>query len=120
MISRSSPQESDRFNTKHPDLCPALRWKAQFILTEPDPTGYNRQDIEGLFKQGRIGMILTGPWLRGQIKTEAPKLNYGIAQIPAFVLKDAMDRGALELMLADWIPEPVPLAVPRGLDWEEV
>ena len=28
-------------------------------------------------------MILTGPWLRGQIKTEAPKLNYGIAQIPA-------------------------------------
>ena len=40
-------------------------------LTEPDPTGYNRQDIEGLFKQGRIGMILTGPWLRGQIKTEA-------------------------------------------------
>jgi multiple sugar transport system substrate-binding protein len=52
-------------------------------LTEPDPTGYNRQDIEGLFKQGRIGMILTGPWLRGQIKTEAPKLNYGIAPIPA-------------------------------------
>jgi multiple sugar transport system substrate-binding protein len=52
-------------------------------LTEPDPTGYNRQDIEGMFKQGRIGMILTGPWLRGQIKTEASKLNYGIAPIPA-------------------------------------
>ena len=52
-------------------------------LTQPDPTGYNRQDIEGLFKQGRIGMILTGPWLRGQIKTEAPNLNYGIAEIPA-------------------------------------
>jgi multiple sugar transport system substrate-binding protein len=52
-------------------------------LTEPDPTGYNRQDIERLFKQGRIGMILTGPWLRGQIKTEAPNLNYDIAEIPA-------------------------------------
>src|SRR6516165_2075311 len=52
-------------------------------LTEPNPTGYNRQDIERLFKQGRIGMILTGPWLRGQIKTDAPNLNYGIAQIPA-------------------------------------
>ncbi len=51
-------------------------------LTEPDPTGLNRQDIETLFKQGRIGMILTGPWLRGQIKTDAPKLNYGIAPIP--------------------------------------
>ena len=33
MISRASLQESDRFNTKHPDLCPALRWKAQFILS---------------------------------------------------------------------------------------
>jgi multiple sugar transport system substrate-binding protein len=52
-------------------------------LTEPDPTGYNRQDIERLFKTGRLGMILTGPWLRGQIKTEAPNLNYGIAEIPA-------------------------------------
>jgi multiple sugar transport system substrate-binding protein len=52
-------------------------------LTEPEPTGYNRQDIERLFKQGGIGMILTGPWLRGQIKAEAPNLNYGIAEIPA-------------------------------------
>jgi multiple sugar transport system substrate-binding protein len=52
-------------------------------LTEPDPTGYNRQDIERLFKQGRIGMILTGPWLRGQIKTDAPNLKYAIAPIPA-------------------------------------
>ena len=51
-------------------------------LTQPQPTGANRQDMEALFKQGRAGMILSGPWLRGQIKTEAPKLNYGIAPLP--------------------------------------
>jgi multiple sugar transport system substrate-binding protein len=51
-------------------------------LTEPDPSGLNRQDIERLFKQGRIGMILTGPWLRGQIKTDAPTLNYALSPIP--------------------------------------
>lgn len=56
-------------------------------LTEPNPTGCNRQDVERLFKQGRIGMILTGPWLRGQIKTDAPNLNYGIAPIPAGTTK---------------------------------
>ena len=56
-------------------------------LTEPNPTGYSRQDVERLFKQGRIGMILTGPWLRGQIKTDAPNLNYGIAPIPAGTAK---------------------------------
>jgi hypothetical protein len=37
-MKQSPVVESDRFNTKHPDLCSALRWKAQFILTEADPT----------------------------------------------------------------------------------
>ena len=28
----------ERFDTTHPDLCTALRWKGQFIEAEPDPT----------------------------------------------------------------------------------
>ncbi len=51
-------------------------------ITQPGVTDYNRQDIEALFKQGRAAMILSGPWLRGQIAKEAPKLNYSIAPIP--------------------------------------
>ncbi len=51
-------------------------------LTQPDPTGFNRQDVEALMKQGRVGMILSGPWLRGQLADEAPDVNYGIAPIP--------------------------------------
>ncbi len=39
--------EQQRFNTKHPDLCPALRWKGQFILAEHDPTVQASND--GLF-----------------------------------------------------------------------
>ena len=31
-------RESDRFNINHPTLCPALRWKGQFILAQRDPT----------------------------------------------------------------------------------
>ena len=45
-------------------------------------TDYNRQDIEALFKQGRVAMILSGPWLRGQIRRRRPKLNYSLARIP--------------------------------------
>jgi LysR family transcriptional regulator for bpeEF and oprC len=41
----------------------------------------------------------------------ATEAGLGIAQMPAFVLKDAMERGALELVLADWFPEPSPLHV---------
>lgn len=52
-------------------------------LTQPGVTNYNRQDIESMLKQGKVGMILSGPWLRGQMKEEAPDVDYGIAGIPA-------------------------------------
>ena len=52
-------------------------------LTQPGVTNYNRQDIESMLKQGKVGMILSGPWLRGQMKEEAPDVDYGIAAIPA-------------------------------------
>jgi LysR family transcriptional regulator for bpeEF and oprC len=41
----------------------------------------------------------------------AAEAGLGIAQIPAFVLKDAMERGSLELLLGDWFPDPAPLSV---------
>jgi LysR family transcriptional regulator, regulator for bpeEF and oprC len=56
--------------------------------------------------------------LRGHIALEdensyvaAAEAGLGIAQIPAFILKDAMERGTLELVLGDWFPEPAPLHV---------
>ncbi|HEY6514809.1 MAG TPA: LysR family transcriptional regulator [Steroidobacteraceae bacterium] len=41
----------------------------------------------------------------------AAEAGLGIAQLPAFVLKEGMERGALDLVLADWLPEPSPLYV---------
>ncbi|MGH8327905.1 MAG: LysR family transcriptional regulator, partial [Steroidobacteraceae bacterium] len=41
----------------------------------------------------------------------AAEAGLGIAQMPAFVVKEAMERGALDLVLADWLPEPAPLHV---------
>ncbi len=56
--------------------------------------------------------------LRGNLALEdensyvaAAEAGLGIAQIPAFVLKDAMERGTLELVLGDWFPDPSPLYV---------
>lgn len=51
-------------------------------LTEPGVTSYNREDVQNLFKQGRLGMVMSLPFLSGQIKKEAPNLHYGIAPIP--------------------------------------
>ena len=41
----------------------------------------------------------------------AAEAGLGIAQVPAFVLKEAIERGTLELVLGEWISEPMPLHV---------
>src|SRR6185295_2593171 len=41
----------------------------------------------------------------------ATEAGLGIAQLPAFVAKDAIERGVLELVLGDWFPEPAPLHI---------
>jgi LysR family transcriptional regulator, regulator for bpeEF and oprC len=41
----------------------------------------------------------------------AAEAGLGIAQMPAFAVKEAMERGALDLVLGDWFPEPSPLHV---------
>ncbi len=51
-------------------------------LTEPGVTAYNREDVQNLFKKGRVGMMISAPFLASQIKTEAPSLKYGIVPVP--------------------------------------
>ncbi|WP_454812115.1 ABC transporter substrate-binding protein [Labrys neptuniae] len=51
-------------------------------LTEPGVTSYAREDVQNLFKQGKVATVITAPFLSGQIKKEAPNLKYGVAPIP--------------------------------------
>jgi multiple sugar transport system substrate-binding protein len=52
-------------------------------VTQPGVTSYTREDVQNLFKQGKLGMVITAPFLSKQIKEEAPNLKYGVAPIPA-------------------------------------
>jgi LysR family transcriptional regulator for bpeEF and oprC len=76
------------------------------------PTG---ETIEWVFSKGGERVQATFP---GHLALEdensyvsAAEAGLGIAQMPAFVLKEAMERGALDLVLADWFAEPAPLHV---------
>jgi multiple sugar transport system substrate-binding protein len=51
-------------------------------LTQGSPTNYTREDVQNLFKQGRVGMMITAPFLINQIAKEAPTLDYGIVAVP--------------------------------------
>ncbi|ECI7719490.1 sugar ABC transporter substrate-binding protein, partial [Salmonella enterica subsp. enterica] len=52
-------------------------------LTEEGVTANNREDVQNLFKQGKVAMMITAPFLSNQIKEEAPNLKYGVTAIPA-------------------------------------
>lgn len=51
--------------------------------TQPGVTSYTREDVQNLFKQGKVGMMITAPFLSSQIAEEAPDLEYGVTAIPA-------------------------------------
>lgn len=50
--------------------------------TQPGVTAYTREDVQNLFKQRRVAMMITAPFLMSQIKTEAPHPAYGVAPVP--------------------------------------
>jgi multiple sugar transport system substrate-binding protein len=51
-------------------------------LTQPGVTSYSREDVQNLFKQGRVGMVITSPFLAKQIQKETPNLKYGVIAVP--------------------------------------
>jgi multiple sugar transport system substrate-binding protein len=51
-------------------------------LTQPNPAESVRKDLETSFVEGKLGMVITGPWLAARLKTEAPTLEYGLSTIP--------------------------------------
>lgn len=52
-------------------------------VTEPNPTAYDRENLQDLFKSGKLAMMITGPWFWGMLEKDVPDLEYGIAPIPA-------------------------------------
>ena len=65
-------------------------------LTQPGVTSYSREDVQNLFKQGRVGTVITAPFLINQLKSDAPNLEYGITAIPS-------DKGDLSMAVTDTI-----------------
>ncbi|MCR6480440.1 sugar ABC transporter substrate-binding protein [Variovorax sp. ZS18.2.2] len=51
-------------------------------LSEPGVAGNTRYDLHNLFKQGRLGMVISLPPLVKEIAKDAPQLKYGITGVP--------------------------------------
>ncbi len=51
-------------------------------VTQPGVTASSREDLQNLFAAGKMGMVLSGPWLNKQLSDESPDLAYSISKIP--------------------------------------
>ncbi|MCC7448911.1 MAG: sugar ABC transporter substrate-binding protein [Anaerolineae bacterium] len=62
-----------------------LQRMVQENATQPDPTSKafeRRRNLEDMFQAGKLGMVISGPWLGLRLRQEAPGVNYGIVPIP--------------------------------------
>ena len=50
--------------------------------SQPNPTGFTREQIIEQFKAGQLSMYPTGPWLNAMIKSDDPGLKYSTAPFP--------------------------------------
>lgn len=71
-----------------PEAIEALEFMNQLIesnATQPEPTSEafaRRADLEALFLQEKLGMVISGPWFVKRLRSEAPDLNFGVAALP--------------------------------------
>lgn len=81
----SADGESAVFNG--PEGVEALQFVCDLVskhkVSEPNPTAYDREGLQDIFKAGKLAMMITGPWFWGHLDEQAPDLDYGIAPIPA-------------------------------------
>lgn len=64
----------------------ALQYECNLVqkdkCTEPEPTAYDREGLQEMFKGQKLAMTITGPWFWKMLKKDVPSLHYGIAPIP--------------------------------------
>ncbi|MHB8996248.1 MAG: ABC transporter substrate-binding protein [Armatimonadota bacterium] len=69
-----------------PEGVEALQYMVDLVhkekVTEPEPTAYDREGLQEMFKSGKLAMTITGPWFWKMLKKDVPDLHYGVAPIP--------------------------------------
>jgi len=68
-----------------PESVKALQYLSDLVTakgSEPNPTGFTREQIIENFKAGQLAMYPTGPWLNAMIKADNPSLQYAMVPFP--------------------------------------
>ncbi len=80
-------EDKTRAAFNSPEGVEALQFMVDMIhryrISQPDTTAYGREDLQELFKSGRLGMTITGPWFWKMLDEDVPDLDYRLAPIPA-------------------------------------
>ena len=70
-----------------PEGVEALQFMCDLVnkekVAEPNPTAYDREGLQEMFRAGKLAMTITGPWFWKMLKEDTPDLQYAIAPIPS-------------------------------------
>lgn len=85
-------------------------------VTNPQPTAINRDELQKVFGQGKLGMLITANFFPTILKSEAPDCEYGIAPIPVNEGKPPMSLGVQDFIMI-FNSTKVPGAIGKFLDF---
>lgn len=85
-------------------------------VTNPEPTAINREDLQRVFGQGQVAMMITANFMPTILASDAPDLNYGVGPIPVNEGKDPVNLGVQDFLMVFNSTEH-PEAVSKFLDY---
>lgn len=85
-------------------------------VTNPQPTAINRDELQKVFGQGKLGMLITANFFPTILKTDAPNCNYGVAPIPVNEGKSNISLGVQDFLMV-FKTAKAPKAIGKFLDY---
>lgn len=113
-------KDGDEWVLNSPENVEGLEFLTHLIredkVTNPEPTAINREDLQRVFGQGQVAMMITANFMPTILASDAPGLNYGVAPIPVNEGKDPVNLGVQDFLMVFNSTEH-PDAVGRFLDY---
>lgn len=96
-------KDGDEWVLNSPENVEALEFLTSLIredkVTNPEPTAINREDLQRVFGQGQIGMMITANFMPTILASDAPDLNYGVGPIPVNEGADPVNLGVQDFLM---------------------
>lgn len=113
-------KKNDKWTINSPENIEALQFLSDLMnkdkVTNPQPAATTRDELQKVFGQGKLGMLITANFFPTILKDEAPDCNYGVAAIPVNDGKPQVSLGVQDFLMV-FKSAKAPKAIGKFLDY---